>query len=231
MARLIAGIGLAACMACVASPLERPLVGLDPRPLPGAERTLRIRSTTYWRLGPVLVLEARRSKVSGEFVDFNDETFSDTTPEARRWDRDWIEWASKRYGCEVRRVGAVQVCRSPFRRGKPDWAEVMRKFETLLASAPPPGTPPKNVVCTDGSGWELQYRTSAGRRTEETTHCWAVEPERRTFEAAIDTLFIRVMLQAEVAERPRADTAQSSGVLPRGGVRRISYDVSQINWR
>lgn len=89
------------------------------------------------------------------------------------------------YGCtSFVTVKDDAACRVPFAR-EPNWKWFVSRLDSLLANAPPSLPPTPNLVCTDGSGWELVDRIGPRVRRDASRYCDPGSPERERYEAAI----------------------------------------------
>ncbi|HJQ53150.1 MAG TPA: hypothetical protein VJ825_04815 [Gemmatimonadaceae bacterium] len=94
----------------------------------------------------------------------------------------------KQYGCtSFVIVEDEAACRVPFRR-EPDWTGFVVRLDSLLATAPPAPPPTPNLVCTDGSGWEVVDRMGARVRRDASRYCGPGSPERERYERGMWSL-------------------------------------------
>jgi hypothetical protein len=90
-----------------------------------------------------------------------------------------------RYGCtSFVTVGNEAACRVPFARN-PNWKRFLARLDSLLATAPPSPAPDPNLICADGSGWELADRIGTHLRRDASRYCGPGSPERERYEAAM----------------------------------------------
>jgi hypothetical protein len=100
-------------------------------------------------------------------------------------DRTHRDWDRRNYGCRSFITTKNEaVCRVPFRR-QPNWTRLVSRLDSLLATAPAPPPPVPNLVCTDGSGWELVDRQGKNIRRDATRFCGPGSPERKRYEDGV----------------------------------------------
>ena len=110
----------------------------------------------------------------------------------------------KNYGCVSFVITEDEAaCRVPFRR-EPDWVRFVARLDSLLAAGPPAPPPTPNLVCTDGSGWELVDRKGAQIRRDATRFCGPGSPERERYERAVWDLLNAIDRAAPGAEHASA---------------------------
>jgi len=143
---------------------------LQERSLPAGHREIRIRANYGWRSGAALRVTTDGHRARGElFVGYWAGTMSQvdsaTHAENRRDQAQARARIERAYGCRrFEPAGSYdeRFCRVPFRRGQPDWSQVLRELDSLRVGEPTsPAATFGRGSCTDGEVAVVEVRSGA----------------------------------------------------------------------